>query len=279
MKILLTGACGYLGVHVCQRLAGAGFEIRATDRLLSRDLPVAVQVEDLLRRDVCYGLVEGCDAVVHLANHPNARSGDPQRVFGENVTMNMNVFQAAVEAGIRSLLFASSIQVFSMTAGPTPAGAAAVPYLPLDGQAPTCPVNAYALSKVCTEQMLDLFARCTPGLNAVAIRFPAIVQMPAAPAARGANRSPPPANEAFTFLSANDAASLICSILKAKLEGFRVYFPAARGNRLGRPAADVIREFYPNTPLRKPLEKIDSLVDLSAIQRDTGWQPVDNELG
>jgi nucleoside-diphosphate-sugar epimerase len=52
MRILVTGASGFIGSHLCPALAAAGHELRAS--------------------------VEGCDAVVHLANiaHTSARPAD-----------------------------------------------------------------------------------------------------------------------------------------------------------------------------------------------------------
>lgn len=38
--------------------------------------------------------------------------------------------------------------------------------------------------------------------------------------------------------------------------------------------ADLIREYYPGVPLRRPLEEIESLVDISRIQNETGWSPL-----
>jgi nucleoside-diphosphate-sugar epimerase len=75
----------------------------------------------------------------------------------------------------------------------------------------------------------------------------------------------------FSYLSFGDAAELIAAILGAPLPGFRIYMPAHPKNRLGRAAADLVREYYPGIPLRRPLEEIESSVDISRIQNETGW--------
>ncbi len=41
----------------------------------------------------------------------------------------------------------------------------------------------------------------------------------------------------------------------------------------GVSVADLIREFYPTVPLRRPIEEIDALVDLSAIAKALDWAP------
>jgi nucleoside-diphosphate-sugar epimerase len=278
MKVTLTGASGRLGSQTCRHLVEAGFTVRATDRTFRNDLPAPVEVADLLSREACYRLLEGSEAVVHLANHPRIPlAGDSQRIFNENVAMNMNVFQAAQEVGIRRIVFSSSIQAFayvnrSLDKLPGPV----FPYLPLDGRAPANPHNPYGLSKAVSEVMLDYFAR-EAGMSCVAIRFPTILpptpEVPHWVRARGLSFT-----EALTYLDVRDAAALIGACLKADLPGFRVYFPAARDAHHPKPTPEIIREFYPNVPLTKPVDEIDFLVDIAAIERDTGWSPKINSL-
>ena len=272
IKVTLTGAAGRLGAHVCRTLAERQYSLRATDKVPRTDLPVPIEVADLLERTACYRLLEGSEALVHLANHPNFSDGNVQRAFHENVAMNMNIFQAAADLGVKRILFASSVQVISGPArGDEPNTTCALPYLPLDGDVPPNPGNPYALGKQVSETMLTYFARTT-GINCVAIRFPFLADDEhLAKAATSPSRSG--RGEGFSFLHLLDAANLLEAILRTLLTGFRVYFPAARENRLGQPAAKVVHEHFPNTPLRRPLSAITSLVDISHIERETGWSP------
>jgi nucleoside-diphosphate-sugar epimerase len=274
MKVTVTGASGRLGSRVCQVLVKAGYTVRATDKLVDAELPVRLEVANLLNREVCYDLLEGADAVIHLGNIPTSRFHDAQTVFSENTMVNMNVFQAATERRVQRILFASSIQVMAGGTGNGITPPVPLPYLPLDGDVPASAGNAYALSKQVSETMLAYFAR-TAGLTAVAVRFPFLMDdqvmsrvKAAAGKQGGASRA-----EGFTFLHFLDAATLLESFLRSAVTGFRVYFAASRENTQMRPAPDVIREHFPNMPLRKPLDQIDSLVDLSAIERDTDWSP------
>jgi nucleoside-diphosphate-sugar epimerase len=83
MRILVTGASGFIGSHLGPALAAAGHELRST--------------------------VEGCDAVVHLANiaHTSASPRDLHRV---NVEGTIAQAKAALAAGARRFVYLSSIK-------------------------------------------------------------------------------------------------------------------------------------------------------------------------
>lgn len=275
LKVTITGAAGRIGSVVTRALVDAGHDVVATDVRSRDDLPVPVRVADLLDEAALPPLVAGADAVVHLGNHPGIGRGgrSPQRTYAENGAMNANVFEAALAAGVRTFLFASSVQAIggARERGGGDDPGSQLPYLPIDGRAPARPGNLYALSKAAGEQMLEYYARCH-GRTCVAVRFPLTINR-AKWASTPIDASYPKLDEAFAYLDVRDAASLIVATLAAPLDGYRAYFPAARGNVLARPAADVIRAYYPNVPLRRPIEQIDCLVDTADIERDTGWVP------
>jgi nucleoside-diphosphate-sugar epimerase len=187
--------------------------------------------------------------------------------------MNMNAFQAAADMGVKKIVFASSVQVISGPRAGGPETASSLPYLPLDGDVPPNPGNPYALSKQISETMLAYYSRIK-GIDCVAVRFPALVGDEfIARLTANSSRHMSGRNEAFSFLHFLDAADLVEAILQTPLTGFRVYFPAARENRLRQPAAEVIRQHFHDLPLKRPLEEITSLVDISRIERETGWSP------
>lgn len=273
MNVTLTGAAGRLGSCVCRALVDAGHTVRATDKMVRRDLPVRIQAANLRDREVCYDLLEGADALIHLGNIPGTRGFDSQTVFNENTTVNMNVLQAAAEQQVQRVVFASSVQVFAPYSQQEHVPPICLPCLPLDGNLQASATNPYGLSKQVAEVMLDYFAR-TAGVTAMVVRFPYLVddaimaRIRKFPERWGGARA-----EGFTFLHFLDAAELLETLLRSPSTGFHLYFAASRENTLMRPAADVIRQHFPEVPLRKPLAEIDSLVDLSALERDTGWSP------
>jgi nucleoside-diphosphate-sugar epimerase len=282
MNVLVTGAAGHLGSHTCQALQAAGIKFRATDACTSRSLPFKVVVANLLDRENCYSLIEGCDVVVHLGNHPNEQAADAQRIFSENCAMNVNIFQASMELGVRKIVFASSIQAMAQRRyGECETVASRLPYLPADGDIPGRPGNHYSVSKIAAEQFLRYMVDYQHLTSAVAIRFPGMLQSDwyvhvrqhTDPTRIWKNAN---VDEAFTWLSFPDAGRLLAAVLKAELPGYRCYLPAHPSPLIDMLPQAIIARFFKGVPLKKPLDQIASLVDISRITADTGWVPQDD---
>ncbi|MEK6796178.1 MAG: NAD(P)-dependent oxidoreductase [Spirochaetota bacterium] len=276
MKITLTGAAGNLGSVVCRHLSEKGYDITATDISYRSDLPVPIDVADLLDRASCYRVLKGAEALVHLANHPSFQGRDGQRIHNENVSMDFNVFEAARQMGVKTIVFSSSIQAMAGDRHHKDDIPSGQPYLPLNGDIPARPGNPYGLSKQAGENMLQYMVRQW-GMNAVALRFPWLIRPEWEHHMRDEKRTEPwpreNTDEAFTFLRMADAASLIEAILRAKLTGYRCYFPVAGEHSLNMSIPDMISTFFAGVPLRVPASELKHLVDISAITRDTGWTP------
>ncbi len=279
----MTGAAGFLGSGVCGALHAAGHEVLATDLRHPGKVPYSFRVKNLLQREVSYELLEADPGViVHLGNHPNKGRADAQRVYTENLGMNMNLFQAAHEVGIPKLIFASSIQAVCPGEKARMGYTSLIPYLPADAGWPHNPGNTYALSKCATESMLDYFVTAgTP--SAISLRFPVLlgqryldqIKTKLANQAREPVQNPwSKPLELFSYLVIEDAAALIRAVAEADLPGYRVYFPAASDNLLQRSTSDMRKEFYKSVAWRKDAPRGCGLIDLSQITAETGWKPV-----
>ena len=104
MRLLVTGATGYLGWRTTVLLRERGHEVvalkrpGARDRAASRDLDaVALDAGDPAARD----LVAGCDAVLHFAGVPDPAGArrDPARAVRENAGTTVNLLDGCLEHG------------------------------------------------------------------------------------------------------------------------------------------------------------------------------------
>lgn len=267
-RVLVTGAAGRLGSTAAACLHGAGFDLLGTDIVEVTDVPYRFVQADLLDDGRVLELLTGVDAVLHFGNHPGIGSSPPQRVFNENVAMNENVFQGAVERGVAKILFASTIQVIgSHVDRRTVITEPSTPTYPLDETTAPDPSNVYALSKVVSETMLRYYAeRC--GVDGIAVRFPLLHH--------GADRARVSVGEerlsdiieGFTGLSYGDAADLCLAVIRADLPGFRVYLAGTAHRHRDLAVPDLLRAYYPDVPVATP-----DLIDLSTIVAETGWRP------
>jgi nucleoside-diphosphate-sugar epimerase len=103
MRVLVTGASGFLGRAVLPALRTAGHEVRAPARADTGDLAATV---DWTRH------LEGVGAVVHLAALAHARGVDPERLRAVNVDATLALGRAAVAEKAR-LVFMSTSKVLS----------------------------------------------------------------------------------------------------------------------------------------------------------------------
>ena len=146
-RVLVTGASGAIGTPVCRYLLERGHYVRGFALEENPDLSDSI-VGDLGDLGAVSAAVTGIDTVIHLGAYPN--NADFLEVLLEpNVRGLYHICSAAVEAGVRRLALASSLQVIS---GIKKEGTVHIE----DGTAPT---NHYALSKVWAEDLGKMYAR------------------------------------------------------------------------------------------------------------------------
>jgi UDP-glucuronate 4-epimerase len=154
MPIVVTGAAGFIGRHLVARLQSEGKAVLGLDRRPGADLQV-----DLLTADL-QPLLDGAEAVVHLAGQPGVR--DSWRRFPDYARGNIEATQRLLEAlrgrPLQKFLLASTSSVYG--AAPMPARE--------DG--PLLPVSPYGATKLAAEGLCDLYGRTT-GIPWVALRF------------------------------------------------------------------------------------------------------------
>jgi UDP-glucuronate 4-epimerase len=171
---LVTGAAGFIGSHLVERLLADGVRVRAVDTFtpyysvalkqrifesLSR-YPGCTTIRADLRTCSLDDLFEGVDVVFHQSGQPGVRAS--WKGFSDYLTHNVSVTErlltAALGSGIDRFVYASSSSVYGDAARhPTPEDA-----LPR-------PVSPYGVTKLAAEHLCGVFA--VRGVPTVSLRY------------------------------------------------------------------------------------------------------------
>jgi UDP-glucose 4-epimerase len=160
MRILVTGASGFLGRHVAHHLAKAGHEVTGLDRVAFQDALMDTVQVDLLDGEALTQAARGHDAVCHLGAIGDVylAASRPDLAASVNVTGSANVAQAAVATGAR-VVYASTWEVYGSPQ-----------FEPITEDHPCRPDHPYNITKLAGERMI-MAATELQGLSAIALRL------------------------------------------------------------------------------------------------------------
>jgi len=173
-RVLVTGAAGFIGSHLCEALLADGHSVVGLDSFTAHyaraskenNVARARAYDDftLVESDLCddglAGIVDGCDWVFHLAARPGVR--DSWQDFDDYVHSNIVGTKALLDACVGQpvrFVYASSSSVYGNA-----------DRLPVDETMALRPISPYGSSKVMTEAMAGAYA-ASSGLAVVGLRY------------------------------------------------------------------------------------------------------------
>jgi len=272
-RVCVTGASGKAGRAVVADLREHGYDVLATDAVVSRE----DRDEGMLRADLTdYGqAVEalsqaGAEAVVHLANIPAPGLSTPAVTFNSNITMNFNVFQAAAALKLDRVVWASSETTLGLPFDTPPR------YAPVDEDHYPVPTSTYALSKVASETVAGHIAQWS-GLPFIALRFSNIMapedyqrfaEFQDDPHARKWNL--------WGYIDQRDVALSCRLALEADagaVTGNPAFIIAAADTVMNRPSAELLAEVFPGVRLTRDVGESGTLLAIDRAREVLGFHP------
>ncbi len=172
-KVLVTGAGGFIGSHLCELCLAKGAEVRAFVHYNSRsdwgmlgDLDkkklenIEIMAGDLRDSDAVRRAVRGCNRVFHLGALIGIPYSyvNPVDVIQTNILGTLHVLQASLESSVDRLVQTSTSEVYGTAK-----------YVPMDEMHPMNPQSPYAASKVGSDKLAESYHR-TYGLPVVILR-------------------------------------------------------------------------------------------------------------
>ena len=279
MKIVVTGGSGKAGRAVVRHLLERGHEVLNADvapspESNSYDSPAPFLAADLTDFGQAFEVLNGGaarmpapDAVVHLAAIPSPVHRTPDLTFKTNMVTMHAVFAAAVRAGLKRVVWASSEVTLGLPFDQPP------DYVPVDEQHELRPESAYALSKVLGEEMARQFNRWS-GIPFVGLRFSNI--MGGADYDRFPSFWDDPHLRKWNLWSYVDESHVAQSVeraLEADIRGADTFIIAAPDTVMKRPSRELMAEVFPNVPIRGDLAEHGALLAIDKARRLLGYDP------
>jgi len=292
-RVLVTGAGGFIGSHVTERLVGAGAPVRALLRYTSNASrgwlegstagdSVEAFFGDVCDRDVLARAMRGVDVVFHLAaliGIPYSYEA-PASYVRTNIEGTLAVLQAAAAAGVRRVVHTSTSEVYG-----TPHG------VPIPEDHPLQPQSPYAASKAAADLIAAAFHKSF-GLEVATIRpfntygprqslravIPTIIsQALSGPAIKLGHVAP---TRDFTFVS-DTVDAFIAMGTAEKVDGLVVNVGSGKEISIGALAEliqSITRTSWPvvseDVRARPPASEVDRLcADASRARTLLGWAP------
>jgi UDP-glucose 4-epimerase len=154
MKILITGAAGFLGSYLSEKYVNEGHIVFGIDNLLNGNLNNVRTLlhrknfkfvhDDIRNKDLYAKLPTDLDAIFHLAAqiHVDRSIVNPQETFDINVTGTMKILEYARMNDVNKILFASTSEVYG-----------SAKYVPMDEDHPLAAQHPYGVSKIAADRL------------------------------------------------------------------------------------------------------------------------------
>ncbi len=270
MIIGVTGSGGKLGRATVERLRSDGHEVIGFDTIGNPGPGFTrIDLTDYGQAlDAMLGVTarhSGLEALVHLAAIPVNGLVPDAATFHANVAVTFNALFAAHRAGIRRVVFASSITAMGFPFDEAP------PALPVD-ESYSSANNTYGLGKVVEEAMAAQMARWGEDVSITALRFTNVVAPDEYETFERAGEPDYRRDLLGSWIDARDGAAAVALALAAGRPGYAVYNVAAPTSGTRQASRAAAARWFPGTPVADDLGEFESLMSTRKLQRELGFR-------
>ena len=286
MRILFTGGTGKAGRHVVPYLMSKGHRVLNVDLLpfdhpgvFNRiaDISDAGQMFDVMTSYAHFDELEpgtgmpAFDAVVHFAAVPRIMITSDNECYRVNVMGTYNVIDAALRAGVRKIIFASSETTYGVCFAD---GERKPEYIPVDEEHPTVPEDSYATSKVVNEVTAKSFQRRS-GADIYGLRINNVIE----PHEYQANfpdfitDAAKRRRNIFSYIDARDLGHMVECCLQTDGLGYEVFNVSNDDHSVAAKTQELIDAFYQGVPVKKEMGPDETFYSNDKAKRMLGYQP------
>ena len=286
MRIFFTGGAGKAGRHAIAHLVDQGHEVTNIDLLplhhpgvrnLRVDLTDAGHVANAMTAYRDYSdLDTGAgmrpyDAVVHFAAIPAILFRPDNETYDINVRSTYNVIDAALRAGIRKIIFASSETTYGICFAD---GEVRPDYVPVDEDHPVVPPDSYAMSKVVNEVTGRSFQRRS-GADIYALRINNVIEPHEYERNFPAFMDNPDLRRRniFAYIDARDLGHMVDRCLKTDGLGWQVFNVSNDDCSVDLTTDQILDRYYKGVPQKRPMGPHETFYSNEKAKRLVGFAP------
>ncbi len=282
-SVIVTGGSGKAGRATIRELLEHGYQVMNVDvvapaeplcHFMKADLNDLGQAMDALRLlpgtiDRRRTAIGEPSAVIHLAGIPAPGLAPDATIFQNNMMTTYNVFSAAIRAGLKRVVWASSETTYGLPFTRVPPA-----FAPVTEEHPLIPETGYALAKTLCERMAGEMNRWSSDTQFVALRISNIFE------AHDYESIPSFWNEPgmrkwnlWSWVDSRDVAQACRLGLEAEVTGADAFTIAAADTLMKTSSRELMAAHFPGVPVDAKLGEFDTLLSIEKARRVLGYAP------
>lgn len=270
-KVVITGGSGLLGRLIVKEFVDQGYDVVNCDVKKVDDLPCRTVITNLKNLGEVYGVLQGADAVVHLAAIPQAYTHSNEVTYENNVMSTYNILEAAAGLGINKVVLASSESSYGVCFSQKQLEPM---YVPIDEDHPQLPDDSYGMSKIVNEKTAEMMNRRT-GMQVVSLRLGNVITPDMY------QQFPSFINDPFqrdvilwSYIDARDAATACIQAIEKDGLGAVALNIGANETSMNIESRELMAKRFPNVEIRGDVEGFTPLLNNKKAKELLDWNPV-----